>query len=137
MKKAKEIGKKGELLAEKYLKRRFWRIVSNNYNANGGEIDIIGYRFGVLAFFEVKARSNDKYGSPASAVNNEKLRRIELAANHFLKTYCPNNSLPRYGFNGQRKYKHIMKKRIDVIEVYLSENNRINHIKDFYDGELK
>ena len=68
----KIMGDMGEALAQKYLKRRFWRIVSTNYKALCGEIDIIGYRFGVLVFFEVKTRSNQSYGTPASAVDNKK-----------------------------------------------------------------
>jgi len=137
MKTAKNIGNMGESLAESYLKKRFWRIVSVNYKSHGGEIDIIGYRFGVLVFFEVKARSNSSFGRPADAVDGQKIKRINTAARDFLNTYCPNGKLPKYRFNGEIKYKSIRKKRIDVIEVYISENNRINHIKDFYSGEQK
>lgn len=131
----KIMGDMGEALAQKYLKRRFWRIVSTNYKALCGEIDIIGYRFGVLVFFEVKTRSNQSYGTPASAVDNKKIKNIKTAGNSFLATYCSGNKLPKYRLNGEIKYKPIRKKRIDVIEIYASENNRINHIKDFNNGE--
>ena len=135
MKTKKEIGDMGEALAQRYLKRRLWRIVSTNYKARGGEIDIIGYRLGVLAFFEVKARSNQSYGTPASAVDSKKIKSIKAAGADFLATYCRGNKLPKYLRNGELKYKHINKKRIDVIEIYASENHRINHIKDFNNGE--
>ena len=37
----KQIGDFGEDIAEKHLKKRFWRIISRNFKAHGGEIDII------------------------------------------------------------------------------------------------
>ena len=37
----KQIGDYGEDLAEKYLKKRGWRILSRNFGVKGGEIDII------------------------------------------------------------------------------------------------
>ena len=67
----RQIGDKGEELAEKYLKNHGWRIVSRNFSVRGGEIDIIGYRFGVLVYFEVKTRKDDSYGRPSEAVGKE------------------------------------------------------------------
>lgn len=131
---AKQIGNLGEELAEKYLKKRFWRILSRNFNVRGGEIDIIAYRFGVLAFFEVKARSNDLYGRPSDAVDGEKLKHIRIAARSFCSAYCGGGRVSvGYPLGIQRK-RPIRKKRVDVIEVYLTENtsdHKINHIKDW------
>lgn len=131
---AKQIGNLGEELAEKYLKKRFWRILSRNYSVRGGEIDIIAYRFGVLVCFEVKARSNDLYGKPSDAVDSEKLKHIRTAAKSFYSAYCGGGRVSvGYPFGIQRK-RPIRKKRIDVIEVYLTENasdHKINHIKDW------
>ena len=84
----KQIGDYGESLAEKYLKKRFWRILSNNYRARGGEIDIIGYRFGVLVCFEVKTRSNDSFGAPSDAVDHEKVANILKARSDFMQAYA-------------------------------------------------
>lgn len=131
---AKEIGNIGEDFAEKYLKKRLWRIVSRNYLARGGEIDIIAYRFGVLAFVEVKARSNDAYGRPSDAVNGEKLKNIRTAAKSFISAYCGGGRIPICYPFGIERLKAIRKRRIDVIEVYLSRDGRtekINHIKDW------
>lgn len=133
LKNKKEIGAYGEDIAEKYLKRRFWHILSRNYSAYGGEIDIIGYRFGVLAFFEVKTRSNDLFGRPSDAVDGEKVKRINTAARDFLRTYKKGNRIPVF-FLGKKQRRRILKQRIDVIEVYLTPNGeteKINHIKDW------
>ena len=131
---AKQVGNYGEAVAEKYLKKRFWRIVSRNYNVRGGEIDIIAYRFGVLAFVEVKTRSNDLYGKPSDAVDGEKLARIRRAARHFCEAYGVGSAIRLPNRLGGDKRKKIYKKRIDVIEIYLSKDKKlekINHIKDW------
>jgi putative endonuclease len=133
MKNMREIGNLGEDIAEKYLKKRFWRILSRNFSVRGGEIDIIGYRFGVLAFFEVKARSTDDYGTPASAVDDEKIAKIKFTANAFLKTYQKGNKIPVFYPFGIGKMQKIRKKRIDVIEVYFDKDYKLlktNHLKD-------
>lgn len=130
----KQIGDYGESIAEKYLKKRFWRIVSRNFRARGGEIDIIAYRFGILAFIEVKTRSNDLYGRPSDAVDYEKLKRIRNSARQFCEMYHVGRSVPLTTITGNDKRRNIIKKRIDVIEVYLSRDGlteKINHIKDW------
>ncbi len=131
---AKEIGNFGEDIAEKYLKKRFWRIISRNFKARGGEIDIIAYRFGVLAFVEVKTRTNELYGKPSDAVDGEKLYRIRNAARQFQEIYHVGSKIELTNLFGVEARKKIYKKRIDVIEIYLSKNKqieKINHIKDW------
>lgn len=132
MRTTKEIGDIGEKYAEKYLKKRFWKILSNNFRSRSGEIDLIGFRFGTLVFFEVKTRSNDNYGRPADAVDEEKLYRIRQTANVFLNTYGRGGRIPVYSLFGREKMKSIRRRRIDVIEVF-AENGKynINHIKAF------
>ena len=133
MRNNKQIGNLGEDIAEKYLKRRFWKILSRNYTVRGGEIDIIGYRFGVLAFFEVKSRSGDEFGTPASAVDDEKITNIRFTANAFLKTYQKGNRIPVFYPFGIERMRRIYKKRIDVIEIYFDKSYKLqktNHLKD-------
>lgn len=132
MSNTKRIGDLGENIAERYLKKRFWHILSRNFKARGGEIDIIGYRFGVLVYFEVKTRSNDKFGRPADAVDSEKLANIQTAAKQFLNTYSGYGGIPVFYPTGIQRMKKIRKQRIDVIEIYLNEDkHEINHIKNW------
>ena len=134
MKTAKQIGNIGEDIAERYLKQRFWHILSRNYTARGGEIDIIAYRFGVLAYFEVKARSNDNYGRPSDAVDSEKLIRINRVAREFSAIYCTGGRVPVFYPIGIEKRRRIRKERVDVIEIYLDSDKKsgeVNHIKDW------
>lgn len=134
MKTAKYIGDIGEAAAENHLKKRGWHILSRNFKGQSGEIDIIGYRFGVLAYFEVKTRSNDAFGSPASAVDGEKLSRISRTARAFLETYRVSGKIPVFYPLGIKRLSNIRRERIDVIEVFLSRDSKvegINHIKDY------
>ena len=129
-----EIGRLGEDIAEKSLKKRFWKILSRNFKARGGEIDIIAYRMGVLAFVEVKTRTNELYGRPRDAVDCEKVSSIRKAARQFCEMYHVKSyiELPNR-FGNDKKYR-ILKKRLDVIEIFLSKDGRlekINHIKDW------
>ena len=128
----KQIGDMGEDLAEKYLKKRGWRILSRNFLAKGGEIDIIGYRFGVLAYFEVKSRNNDNYGRPADAVDQEKIQNIKTAARQFMQLYGWGGRISVFSPFGIDNIKAVRSQRIDVIEVYLDKKpQKINHIKNW------
>lgn len=127
----REIGALGEDIAERYLKKRGYKILSRNYSCRGGEIDIICFRFGKLVFVEVKARSNDLFGRPLDAVDAEKIKRIKKAARDFSINHVRNGKISVFYPLGIELKRRINKKRIDVIEVFLSEGNRINHIKDW------
>ena len=80
----KLLGRKGELLAEVFLKNNGYKILKRNYVTKFGEADIIAEKNGEINFIEVKTRSNFKYGTPAQAVNNEKQRRYRDIANFYL-----------------------------------------------------
>lgn len=133
----KQIGGIGEKIAKEYLAKNGWKIICENFAASGGEIDLIGFKKGILVFFEVKARSNLSFGTPLDAVDCQKINRINKASYTFLKLYSKGNKIPifyPFGMEIQRKIKN---KRIDVIEVYLTPDKRaekINHIENW--GEL-
>lgn len=111
----KEIGRWGENIACQYLEQNNYKIIERNFLCRQGEIDIVAKDITQkeLVFIEVKTRSNLKYGNPAEAVNNQKQRHIRQAINYYV-------------------YKNKMRDlsiRIDVIEVYIIQNYKVNHIK--------
>jgi putative endonuclease len=90
--KARRTGIRGETYAYWYLRRQGYVLVARNYTFPGfkGEIDLVGYDGPVLAFVEVKTRSNPKGGAPAQplpedAVNWEKRRNLSRMAQQFLR----------------------------------------------------
>lgn len=72
----------GEWLALAALALKGWRVLARNYSAQGGEIDIIARRAGIIAFVEVKARAD--YMQAEAAIDGFKLMRMGRAANHWL-----------------------------------------------------
>ena len=81
------LGKRGEKLAEKFLKKQGFSICARNYRTRCGEIDIIAREKGVLVFVEVKTRSGMGYGLPAEAITPNKQKQISKAALEYLEKH--------------------------------------------------
>jgi putative endonuclease len=81
-------GVRGETFAYWYLRRHGYTIIARNFKTSGvkGEIDLIGYDRGVLAFVEVKTRtvSGGVQQLPEDAVNADKRRHVSRMARQFL-----------------------------------------------------
>ena len=108
------LGKEGEDVAVQYLREHGYKILERNFSCRQGEIDIIGTDGQYIIFFEIKSRSNIKYGLPAESVTKKKIEHILKTAKYYL-------------------YKENIEERsirIDVIEVFIKNGtNEINHIK--------
>jgi putative endonuclease len=84
---AKLLGRKGERLAARHLRRAGYKILYRNYRPHcGGEVDIVCRIPGelVVVFVEVKTRSSVSHGTPSEAVHLRKQRRIILAAQEWI-----------------------------------------------------
>lgn len=81
-----KFGEKGETLAAKYLKKRGYKIIEQNYRTPLGEIDIIAKEKNTIVFVEVKSRRSIRFGSPKWAVTPKKQRKISMVALHYLKS---------------------------------------------------
>ena len=112
----KAVGDLGERLAKEYLEKKNYNILETNFRTRLGEIDIIAKKDYVIIFVEVKARKNLKYGMPYEAVNHRKMQKIIKVAKNYIA----------YKSQGDNQY------RFDIIEVFLSENDKINHIEDAF-----
>jgi len=82
-----EFGRNAEDLAEEWLRKRGFKIISRNFRTKIGEIDIIAVRKSQVHFIEVKARRSSEYGSPQQAVNKRKLATILRVSQFFLKRF--------------------------------------------------
>jgi putative endonuclease len=78
------LGKEGERIAERYLKKKGYKLIERNYRCKGGELDLIALDRRVVVFVEVKARTGQGYGSPVEAVEYHKQQRMIRAAQVFL-----------------------------------------------------
>ena len=79
------LGRTGEDLAFKFLKRKGYHILERNYKSPLGEIDIIAREGRTLVFVEVKTRSTSDFGTAKWAVNIRKQRKVSLVALDYLK----------------------------------------------------
>lgn len=109
------VGKFGEDLAAKYLKKIGYKIIERNFRIRGGEIDIIAKDGDTLVYIEVKTRTSSNFGTAEESVNFYKLRFLERAAKFYR---LQRKSLPE-------------QERIDVVAIDLSGSNpQINLIKN-------
>jgi putative endonuclease len=92
----KAVGRRGEKIAERYLKRRGYRIVARNFRAAGAEIDLVAMDGATVVFIEVKTRRNANAGSPAESVTEHKQRQIRRAAEVFAARYRANERAMRF-----------------------------------------
>ena len=81
----KLLGKKGEKLVLKYLKKQGCKILKKNYATPFGEADLIVQDGDEIAFIEVKTRTSDTFGAPREAVGTDKQRRYRQIAKFFWK----------------------------------------------------
>jgi putative endonuclease len=88
---ARRTGVRGETYAYWYLRRQGYVMIARNYSSRGikGEIDLVGYDGGTVAFVEVKTRTmaGGDFGSPEDAVTREKERHLARVARQFRREY--------------------------------------------------
>jgi putative endonuclease len=84
---SKTTGFRGERAAEKFLKRRGYKIVARGLRSRGGELDLVAVDGRTIVFVEVKTRTSDRYGAPEEAVDLNKQKRMTRAALMFLKRH--------------------------------------------------
>jgi putative endonuclease len=111
-------GALGEDMAYRHLRERGCTVVARNYAARSGagEIDLVAWDGGVLAFIEVKTRSSEDFGTPESAVDAEKQRRIALTAREY----------------GRRANVEAARMRFDIVSVILDRPPRIFWRRDAF-----
>jgi putative endonuclease len=84
-------GQEGESVAERYLRRKGYRILARNARSSVGELDLVVEDGAVLVFVEVKARHTDAFGGAVYAVHRRKQDKlIQLAAQYLARHHIKN-----------------------------------------------
>jgi len=83
----RSLGKRGENVAARYLKRRGYKIVSRSGRSPMGELDLVAVDGRTVVFVEVKTRSSHDAGHPADAVDAAKQQRLVRLALAYLKRH--------------------------------------------------
>jgi len=74
------VGRRGEDEAVVHLKRHGYTILERNFLTRGGEIDIVAFHDGTVAFVEVRAVTGPARFDPRYTVGHRKQARLTRAA---------------------------------------------------------
>jgi putative endonuclease len=112
-----KIGDFGEKLAEQYLVRHGYKIISTKQKISYQEIDIIANIKDIIVFIEVKTRTSDTLGSAENAMSSAKLKSLKNGINKYLN-------------NSQVYFKNV---RLDLVAIDIDKHKKIASIKHYKD----
>ena len=112
---SREKGAIGEEIARQYLRHEGFTILTANFHACSGEIDIIAKEDKMIVFVEVKSTTKDTaFGDPLQWIPVWKQQRIIRASLAYLKTRGMIDALMRF----------------DVITI--DQNKKVFHVRDAF-----
>ncbi len=112
-----EVGKLGEKTAQKFLKKRGYRIRETGFRCRHGEIDIIAQQKDYLVFVGVRTKISLDFGTPEESITQAKKEKLIASALTYTGTH---QNLPPLW-------------RIDVVAIELDDKGktkRIEHIEN-------
>lgn len=114
-----DTGARGEEIAANHLINKGYTILERNWRHRRTEIDIIAKLGDVLVFIEVKTRSDDSFGEPASYADDKKMKRMASGATVYMN-----------------QINHDWEVRFDIIGVLMKGPQRaeLRHYEDAYWG---
>ena len=113
-----DLGRLGEELALKEIKRLGYKVVTKNYRCPLGEIDLIARAADCLVFIEIKTRKDSSLGYAKEAVDQRKMRQISKVALAYMKANDCMDS----------------KARFDVIAIHIKgERAEIEFVRNAFD----
>lgn len=108
-----QVGKLGEKAAQKFLKKRGYRIRETGFRCHHGEIDIIAQQKDCLVFVEVRTKSNLEFGTPEESITKAKKEKLIASALTYATTH---QNIPSLW-------------RIDVVAVELDEKGKTRRVE--------
>lgn len=81
------LGRWGEAVAARWLRRRGWVILHRNWHCRGGEIDLVAWRETEWLFVEVKTRRSLRSGGPATAWTARQRQKLQWAIGHYIEQW--------------------------------------------------
>lgn len=114
----KALGDKAEQRACEFLQARGLNVITRNYRAISGEIDLIMRDNNEIVFVEVRSRSRQDYVDAIDSINRNKQKKILRTALFFLQ---------------QKKWLDKTNCRFDVIGIH---HDQIEWIKDAFTADI-
>ena len=111
------LGELGERVAERWLRRKGWRLVGRRFRNGHRDIDLVVQNGNTVIFVEVKARRSGALTDPVTAVDRRKRRELSRSAQAWIDRY------------GQPDQAY----RFDVIGVLVEgETIRVRHVENAF-----
>ncbi|HHV04158.1 MAG: YraN family protein [Bacteroidales bacterium] len=82
-----QTGRKGEILAGNFLKRKGFRILHTNWRTGHKELDIVADKADKIHFIEVRSRSRIDVVSPEQTIDRIKQQMVMAAARNYMARY--------------------------------------------------
>jgi putative endonuclease len=121
-----EVGKLGEKTAQKFLKKRGYRVRETGFRCRHGEIDIIAQKKDCLVFVEVRTKSNLHFGTPEESITQAKKERLIASALTYTTTHQDLPPLWRIDVVAIELDEKGKPKRIELIENAIEQDARSN-----------
>ena len=78
-------GRRGEDLAENFLRTKGYAVLARNVRTPHGEIDLVCRHNETLVVVEVKYRTTTTFGYPEDAIPGNKLKRLEASVEWYVE----------------------------------------------------
>ena len=117
MNKKQKIGEFGEKIAEEFLLRNNYEIVSKNIKISYQEIDIIAKKNKMFIFVEVKTRTSFKFGNAEDSVGSKKIKNLKKAIGNYIYDKKINGNFIR----------------LDLISININKIKKTANIKHYKD----
>ena len=118
-----DVGRLGEKLALKFLKKKGYHICETGFRCPSGEVDIIARQKDCLVFVEVRTKSNLDFGSPEESITKSKEKRLIRSALSYLNTHKNLPALWRIDVVAVEIDQKGKAKRIELIENAIEEHD--------------
>jgi putative endonuclease len=119
-----EVGKLGEKAAQKFLKKRGYRIRETGFRCRHGEIDIVAQKKDYLVFVEVRTKSSSDFGTPEESITQAKKEKLIASALTYTNTHHNLPSLWRIDVVAIELDDKGQTKRIELIENAIEQDSR-------------
>lgn len=121
------LGRFGEEIAIRFLRKKGYNLLSRNYHIQGGELDLIMEKNGKIVFAEVKLRSSGRYGTGLDALTQTKKRKLLRTIFTFLENQKDRAAL----------HVNSPQWQLDVIDILYDKNKHtafIRHIPNILEA---
>ena len=81
------LGTWGEEVAGRFLQKKGYELVANNYRCAYGEVDIVAKDGDELVFVEVRTRRGSNFGTPEESITRHKLQRLLATCQEFVQQH--------------------------------------------------